>query len=404
MQATPFSVCAALAVLAASTSAQSNDTPLSNGGEIFVFFSDPSVGTTAGAVGDAYWRAFPGDRLLAHQHGPSGSTTMEINGFYEELYDTDWNTTPHFYDRHVGPALPVIGLACALEPAFLQTGSMSTGATVIVGPSGFGNPCSIAPSLCSPAGGCGLGGVPVGWIVDISFGVTPGTGVVLPADGTSASDMAVAYLLPDGMPATGGPCGLGDYALQASYSTDETQADDCSGQSAFSGFKLGALAATQDPRTETPTFTLGWREPVLNVVADSGTGLGVEQGPNGGGALNGLKLDTQSGAATIGVEVRDFEGVGDLAYAWSTLYADGLPGLPVGSAWLLQRFNRLMPACFLGTIGATPFVFTAEGAFTTCQIPQLPVAGPVDLYWQALMQDPLTGTLRNTNRVRTTLY
>ena len=102
--------------------------------------------------------------------------------------------------------------------------------------------------------------------------------------------------------------------------------------------------------------------------------------------------------------MRDFEGVGDLVFVWSAAVAGGPPGKPVGEAWLLQRFSRAMPACFLGTVAATTFVFTAEGAFETCQIPQLPVAGPVDVYWQGLMHNTVTGGFRNTNRVRTTLY
>jgi hypothetical protein len=397
MQTQALLAAAGLAACAAITSAQSNDITMSNGGDTLFFYSDPS------APGDLYWRALPGDRLLAHQHGPAGDATMELSGFYEDLFDTDWSTTPVFFDRHVGRALPVAGAPCALEPDFLQTGVFA-GTTVVMGPSGFASPCTVAPSLCSP-GGCAAPGFTVlGWIVDISLGSTPGSGVVLPADGTPASDAAVTYLVTPGMPASGGPCGLGDYVLQTAYSFDESQADDCAGLNTFSGSRLGSGPAAQDPLTDTPTFALGWREPVLNVVADSGTGLGVEQGPNGGGALNGLKLDTQSGVATVGVEVRDFEGVGDLAYVWSAAEAGGPPGMPIGGAWLLQRFSRVMPACFLGTIGPATFVFTAEGAFTTCQMPQLPVAGPVDLYWQGLMHNTLTGEFRNTNRVRTTLY
>jgi hypothetical protein len=395
MRSRPVLAFTLLAGIPALASAQipSNEITMSNGGDAFLLPPSPSV------AGDLYWRALPGDRVLAHQHGPAGVTTMEISGFYEELFDTDWSTTPLFFDRLIGPAVPAPGAPCALQPDLASP----SGVSVLLGPSGFGSPCTVAPSLCSP-GGCPTTGFgPIGWLLEVSFGTT--VVAVLPADGTPASDAAVTYFVTPGMPATGGACGLGDFVFQTVYSTDETQADDCSGLNAFSGFATGGGPLTQDTPAVTPAFSLAWREPVLNVVADSGTGLGVEHGPNGGGALNGLKLDTQGGAATIGVEVRDFEGLGDLAYAWSTPYPAGSAGLTVGSAWLLQRFNRLMPACFLGSIAATTFVFTAEGAFTTCQIPLQAVAsGPVELYWQAFLQDPLTGALRNTNRVRTTLY
>ena len=281
MQTRSLLAATGLAACAAITSAQvTNDVTLSNGDDVLFFYSSPTVG------GDLYWRALPGDRLLAHQHGPAGDATMELSGFYEDLFDTDWSTSPVFYDRHVGRALPVPGAPCALEPDFLQTG-VFTGTTVVIGPSGFGSPCTIAPSLCSP-GGCGVAGFMPGWVVDLSLGTSPGTGVVLPADGTPASDVAVTYFAPPGMPGSGGACGLGDYVLQSVYSTDETQADDCAGLSSFSGSAVGGAPGVQDPVTDTPTFALGWREPVLNVVADSGTGLGVELGENGGGALNGL--------------------------------------------------------------------------------------------------------------------
>jgi hypothetical protein len=401
----PAHVLAVIAALATAGLAQnSNDTPLSNGFETVVFFSDPSGGSTfsiPGTVGDMFWRAYSGDRMLAHQQGLSGSSTMEIDGFYEELYDTDWSTTPHFYTRMVVPALPVPGAPCALEPDFLQLGfTGATGTTVLMGPSGFGTPCTIAPSLCSP-GGCGIGG-PIGWITDIGFGPTPGSGVVLPADGTSASDVAVAYFLPDGMPATGGPCGQGDYSLQALYSTDESQADDCGGLNAFSGKKLGTAAAVQDPYNETPVASVAWREPMLNVIADSGPG--AETGLNGGGALNGFKLDTQGGAAHIGIEVRDLGGVGGTAFGWWSTAAGGPPGVLHQGAWLLQRFSRDMPACFRGMVAPTVFTFVPEGAFASCQMAVPPVASSYDVFWQAVVYDPALGMFHNTNRVRTTLY
>src|SRR5688572_27089435 len=50
---------------------------------------------------------------------------MEIDGSYQELCDSDWITTPSFYRSPRGPPLPVLGAPCALEPALVQTGSMS---------------------------------------------------------------------------------------------------------------------------------------------------------------------------------------------------------------------------------------------------------------------------------------
>ena len=389
-------------LLAACPQVNGNDVPPNNGDETFVFFSSPSVGSglTGGFTpGDLFWKTLPGDRVLA-----AGSGTMEIDSFYEPLFDTDWATSPSFYDRMIGPALPSPAAApCQLEPAFFQLGVTSE-TLFIIGSSGFGNPCTVVPSLCSPSGGtCPPSGFINGYIVQLYFSSTPGTGIVLPADGTSAS--AVTYFLPGGMVATGGTCGLGDYDLQAEYSTDETQFDDCFGVSSFSGFQLGTGGPVPDLVTDTPTPNAGFREPVLNVVADSGGGLGIETADNGGGALNALKLDTSGGLATIGFEIRDLAGgaTPNVAFGAASTTMIGPPGIPVfGTGSLLIR-PTLSAACFAGAVSPTVFVFTSEGAFISCQLP-VSVSGPRDIYWQGLVLDLTTGLGRTTNRVRTSLF
>ena len=392
---------AAVLAIAAPASAQTNDLPLNNGSDVVFLYSQPSVGSTPGAWGDLFWKAFPGDRLMSHQHGPAGARTMEISGFYEELFDTDWTTSPAFYDRIVGPASPSGLAACTLEPSFLQVG-LTSEVTVVLGPSGLGDPCTIAPSLCT-AGGCPPAGGMTGYTTEINFGSTPGSGVVVPADGTASSDLAVTYLLPGGMSATGGVCGGGDFVFQASYSIDETQVDDCNGYSAFGGWNIAGLATSADAVNETSAQIVMFREPVLNVIADSATGLGPEVSSNGGGALNGLKIDTSSGLATIGAEVRDLAGIGELARVFYDT-SEHAAGVPFLGAYLLVPFNRTGPQCYAGAVSSSIFFFTSEGAFVTCQHP-LPVVGsPIDVYWQALLYDPATMTARNTNRVRTTRY
>ncbi|MEM7311448.1 MAG: hypothetical protein AAF682_32590 [Planctomycetota bacterium] len=383
----------------------SNDTPLHNGGDTWVFLSSPSVGSDPRlqTYGDLFWRAFPGDRLTAHEN--AAGATMEIDGFYERLYDTDWSTTPSFYTRMVGPATASPSATCALEPAFFQKG-LTSEVRIVFGASGFPNPCTVAPSLCSPPGGiCPPPGFINGYLVDLALGSTPGTGIVLPADGTRGSDFAITYLLEAGMSASGGTCGLGDYDQQAFYSTDETQFDDCGGLNAFSGRKVGAAPRTQDAITDTPALNLTWRDPMLNAIADSGGGLGVEVSDNGGGALNGLKLDTSTGLATIGFEVRDLLSPGDVAVVWGSKYAGGPPGQSAfGGASLLVRPTREIPGCFTGPMLPVAFVFTSERAFATCQIPVQPLPAATDFYWQGLVYDPATDTAANTNRLRTTLY
>jgi hypothetical protein len=392
-------VLASLALAATSHPQTSNDVPLSNGGDVLFTFPTPTVGSSGASWGELYWRTLPGDRILAHQHGISGAQTMEVSGFHEQLFDTDWATSPPFYDRLIGPAVPS-AVPCGLDPAFLQTGLLTTETLVSLGPSGFGSPCTLVPSLCSPTGSTCTG---LGWTVDILIGSGPGDGVVVPADGTSGSDLAITYVVPGGMTIAGGACGQGDYANQQLYSNDETQVDDCGGVSAFSGFHLpGAGAGQPDAVTDSPVAMVGFREPVLNVVADSGGG--VEVGANGGGALNGLKLDTSAGSASIGLEVRDLAGVGELAAVGAAFAPLGPPGPTFLRAHLLILPTIGTPSCFSGSVIPMTFGFTPEGAFVTCQAPLPPVPGQVDVYWQGLILDPVALTARNTNRVRTTLY
>jgi len=390
----------ALLSLCATVAAQggSNDVPLNNGGDVIV---GPSGGTSVGSNpatgtwGELYWRALPGDRVLAYEH-PGGAQTLEIDGFVESLFDTDWSTSPALYDRIVGPAAPsgLAGLApCALEPAFFQAG-LTSEVQLSFGPSGFPPPCSIVPSLCSPSGGsCPAPGFLNGYEIEMVLGASPGSGVVVPADGTSASDLAVTYLITGGMTSTGGTCGAGDYVLQQVVSIDETQADDCLGYSSFGGFHVPGTGPIPDAVTSSLEQNVTFREPVLNVVADSGSG--VEQNPIGGGALNGLKLDTSNGLATIGAELRDEGAAGRRGFVfWSRV------PLAAGSATFLGAPMLVPPtlggpACFHGPI---------SGALTTCQIAVAPVPQPVDVYWQGVSIDPVSGVATATNRVRTTLF
>ena len=397
----------ALAISApAAAQGNLNDMPLNNGGEVFLILNSPSVAfDPSTGIGDLFWKAFPGDRLLAHEHGPSGAATMEIDGFNEQLFDTDWTTPPPFYDRLIGPAVTSAVAACTVEPAFLSAGITSE-VLVSLGNSGFGHPCTIAPSLCSPSGGtCPPPGTFIGYLVDISIGSSPGTGVVVSADGTPASNLAVSYLVPGGMVDTGGTCGAGDYSLQAYYSTDETQADDCFGYSTFGGTRILSFAPSPDLYNETPANLVTFREPILNAQASVGGGA-LETSENGGGALNALKLTTGApGTASLGFEVRDVASIGKIGVVWGSTFAGGPPGSPVlGGAYLLVRPDRDIPGCFMGPVAGVTFVFTPEGAFTTCQVPVGPITGPLDFYFQALIYDPASMTAVNTNRLRTTLY
>jgi hypothetical protein len=404
----------ALAFAAGSVAAQnSNDSPLNNGGDVVFLYSSPSSGFSSLAfppdiTGDLYFRTHSGANMMNDVDGLIGSA-MEIDGYYESLFDTNWATTPSFYVRGHGPALPDGGGLGGLEPDFFTTGVLA-GTIVLVGPSGFGNPCTVAPSLCSPAGGtCPPAGFVNGYLVDIGLGSTPGGGIVLPADGTSASDMATTYYVTGGMTASGGLCGLGDYDIQDVHSTDESQADITgNGINPNSGFQVAGSGSIMDATNSMAEGHETWRGNIINVVADSGAGLGVEVGDNGGGAMNGRNLAVGSGLATLGVELRDLNGttIPNLGIVGASLSTIPNPGFPALGGSLLVFPSGLFSSTssfWQGAVSGATFVFTAEGAFSGVQLP-IPVTGAgATLHIQGATLSLTSLTLDSTNAVATTL-
>jgi hypothetical protein len=405
----------ALALVASTAAAQnSNDSPLNNGGDVVFIYSSPSSGFTSLAfppdiTGDLYWRSHPGSGFM-NDVDPLAGSTMEIDGYYESLFDTNWSTSPSFYVRSHGPALPDVGGLGNLEPSFFQLG-LTSETVVLIGPSGFGNPCTIAPSLCSPSGGsCPPAGFVNGYLVDLQFGSTPGSGIVLAAGGTAASDMATTYFVTGGMTATGGLCGIGDYDLQDVHSTDESQADPSgNGINPSGGFQGAASGPIPDALNSMLEGHEAWRGNIVNVQANSGGGGGVELGDNGGGAMNGRNLSVGSGLATIGVELRDLNSTstpGHLGIVGASLAAIPNPGFPALGGNLLifpdGLFNTtsgVWQSAFL----PTTFVFTAEGVATMVQLPIPVTAAGATLNIQGASLDAFTITLDSTNAVRTRL-
>ncbi len=394
-----------LLTLPAFGQANSNDVPLNNGGDVMFIFSSPSIGAPSGTVppdstGDLYYKVLPGDRLLRH----ATPASVVIDGYYESIFDSNFSTSPDFYDRTHGPA--VIGASSTFEPAFFQLGFTSE-VTVILGSSGFGNPCTVAPSLCSPPGGtCPPPGFVNGFLVDIDFGAA---GIGVPADGTSASDLATTYFLPGGMTATGGACGLGDYTFQDVHSTDESAADVLgTGLNPFGGFQFSGSGPLPESIVSSLEANLTFRNPMLNPIADSGTGFGLEEGDNGGGAANGLLLPVGSGSATLGVEIRSLQsaGVPNLAVAGASLAPLPAPGIDVFGASLLVTPDtafRITSGVWQGAVLPMTFVFTSEGAFQSAQLPLPSSVAGFDLFLQGFVLDLTSFAGENTNVVRTSL-
>jgi hypothetical protein len=410
-------LASSLALVAGTAAAQnSNNSTLNNGGDVVYFYSSPSSGFSSLAfppdiTGDLYWRSHSGANMMNDVDGLIGAA-MEIDGYYESLFDTNWSTSPSFYARSHGPALPDLGGLGNLEPAFFQLG-LTTETVVLIGPSGFGNPCTIVGTLCSPSGGsCAAPGFVNGYLVDIAFGSTPGSGIVLSADGTSASDMATTYYVTGGMTSVGGSCGSGDYDMQDVHSTDESMADVTgNGINPNSGFQLAASGSILDAANSMAEGHETWRGNIINVVADSGGGLGVEVGDNGGGAMNGRYLSVSSGIATIGVELRDLNTAAtlsgmNLGIVGASLSSLANPGFPALGGNLLVfpdgLFNNTS-SFWQGPVGASTFVFTSEGSYAGAQLTIPTTAVGVTLNIQGAALSFLTITVDSTNAVQTNL-
>jgi len=408
-------LASSLALVAGTAAAQnSNDSTLNNGGDVVFFYSSPSSGFSSLAFppdinGDLYWRSHSGANMMNDVDGLIGAA-MEIDGYYESLFDTNWSTSPSFYARSHGPALPDVGGLGNLEPAFFQLG-LTTETVVLIGPSGFGNPCTIVGTLCSPSGGsCAAPGFVNGYLVDIGLGATPGLGVVLPADGTSASDMATTYFVTGGMTSTGSLCGSGDYDMQDVHSTDETQGDATgNGINPNGGLQLAASGPIAEAINSMAEGHETWRGNIVNVVADT-FGGGAEVGDNGGGAMNGRVLSVGGGVATLGVELRDLNTALTLGGANLGIVGASLSPLPGGFPALGGTLLVFPDGLFNSTSGvwqapiaSTTFVFTTEGVMNGAQLAIPTTAAGATLHIQGAALSFLTVTVDSTNAVTTTL-
>jgi hypothetical protein len=393
----------ALVLAGVSTAAQnSNDANLNNGSEFYFTYGDPSI-----AGGDLWWRANSGAGFMNDVDNALGSV-MEIDGYLETLLDEDWSTSADFLDRSHGPAVfnPTAG---GLQPAFFTAG-LTTEVLVSLGASGFGSPCTLYPSLCSPPGStCAAPGTAWGWVVDIAFGATPGSGVVLPADGTAASDLATTYFFKGGLSTTGGACGTGTYETNDLHSVDETQADVSGlGVNPSGGFQMGTGGPVQEPVASMGASHETYRGNIVNVVANSGTGLGVETGDNGGGAMNGRNLSVGSGLATMGVELRDLAGAAgpNVGIVGASTVQIPNPGIFALGGWLGVLPNGVFQATsgiWQGSVASAVPFFTTEGIMNGAQLPLPSTIAGATLFTQGATFSLTTFTANTTNVVRTRL-
>ncbi|MEM7310102.1 MAG: hypothetical protein AAF682_25730 [Planctomycetota bacterium] len=424
MRVLPFVAALALP-LGASAQVNSNDATFNNNGDVMFIYSSPSSGFDSLAsppdiTGDLYWRAHSGAQFMNDVEpslagvpaDPTGAgSVMEIDGYFESLYDTDWSTTPSFYTRSHGPAQPDSAGLGGLEPAFFGPAGLTTEVIVTVGPSGFGNPCTVNPSLCSPSGGnCPPPGFVNGYLVDLAYGSTPGTGIVLPADGTSASDTATTWFVHGGMTAMGGACGMGDYDIQDVHSTDETQADITgTGINPSGGFQMAGSGPTQEGVASMAEANETWRGNIIQFVTDTGTGLGAEEAYNGGGAMNGRNLSVGSGAATLSCELRDYAGTTfpSISYCGASLTPLANPGFavqPTGNLLVLpDGLFGGTATVWQGFLGTTSFGFTAEGAISWIPISVPTTSAGADLHGQCGTYNLTTFAFETSNQTSLSL-
>lgn len=346
---TLLGVAGVIALGAATAAAQnSNDINFNNEGDIVFYYNDPSVGGPTGSpsiTGDLIWKSYSGTQIMAHGEGGGVvSATMEIDSFALNYYDTDWNTVGNFYDMVWGPGVLSTVNPGNIEPDFFQAGGL-TGADVLV---------SIGTAGGLPALPCPPPGYVTGYIVSFTFGSTVGAGIVVPATGNAAAHLTETIFAPGGMTLTSGApgaCGLGDYILQDTHSTNETQADDLGGISAYGGFAT-AGAQVPDAVSESAEWHSNFRERTLNIVGDSGAGL--ERGFYGGGATNGLKLPVSTGLARFSYEIRATQdaGVTNVAFA-GTAISPVSPIAPPGIGILGGRLLVIPDDIFNNTFGIT---------------------------------------------------
>jgi hypothetical protein len=381
----------ALALLATPALAQDfNNLDLNNGGDGIFFYNDPGVGNPPNSFPitnydvDFWYRVYPKEAF----HHPLG--TLEVTGFTNEYYDTDWVATPN----------GVTGITSSMHDMILTPGIIQGDGTMapdlpgapnplevdIVGLDITGlltNPCpaaGVAGGCASATSVCPATGFVVGYIIGLDFG---GAGPVLQAD--EFTDWTWSTFVPGvapavgGMTLAGGSCGTGDYILQDVHSSNvfgngELQADLLgNGFSRYGGFQVGGTGAgawnpdlMDEVYAEPLEFGTAISEPVNDV------GLGPQTG------LAALNPSVGGGANTLGMRYWSASAAGELAF----FFASTFPLLPRPGIALLD-INILVNIAdpLAGTIAGiwAGFIvgglgtFADDGIFDSVQIPLPPI-------------------------------
>lgn len=331
-----FAFCGMAALAVAQNPVNCNDLPFSRDIGILYFNSDPSVGAlvygNSNPANDDYAaKAIPARLLVRPDTTGVGGTaaTMEIVGFEQYVYDTDWTTPADFGDLYISAG--VLNVTTGdIEPDF--TNYPNNGILIAGANSGFPNPCSFGgcpTPTCPPAGFIG------GWYSIFTFGTAQGQGIIHTADGTF--DLSMTQFVMGGRTLSGGGlCGLGDFDAFFPSSTSETEyIADNGGNTRYDGFQIGAginpaSGYVASPLSDALFTNTQYFEPVLNMqVAYDGVTAEIGRGAYSFSVANGT-------ATAFSPAVYSRQGYGDLCGAYGSLnlfpsaFPLTIPGYTIG--------------------------------------------------------------------------
>ncbi len=397
---------AGLAVTAAGQTAD-NDLFTSNGAEA-ILAPEPSVGTATGVLppdwagGNYFFNLLHADRL----HHATGSMTLTSLEF--RLSDSNWTTSPVFYDMALTETDVSGNLPDSADPGVVY---------ISLGASGLTNPCLLPgdPFGCAGADCVAQGaGIPVD--IQVQF---PGGGLSVTADG--ATNSALSLFQPGGMvtgPAEPPGCVLGDYMLMPHLSASlppSTAGEHVSSTipDRYSGVQFGGIGIGNLGGDQAFDVTFGFDEPTLNLrVVPFDEVAGAPAAPESGLASHHLRVD--SGLTSLGVEMHSLDGIGNtaiIAASLSTLSLPGAPVGPVGTKLMLTPdalFNLVLGAgAYLGPIvlapnGGAPL---DDGVFQSGLL-SVPASVPdgIELFFQGFELDGSNDPVASTNVAKITLW
>jgi hypothetical protein len=357
-------VALALAPFAGAQGNERNPLRLHNGEDTVFTLPTPQP------AGDYAWKIFPRE-VLRH---PSGF--LHLTGIEFRVFDRTPATASGAFEVRLTTAIPSLTNPGALEPDFaapLYSVPIPQGVKVP------GSACTNAAALIT---------------------IQPAQPIQLLADGST--DLALVITQPP-CSATIGPCGVPDCTWVTVYSDDEQGADVlANGLSPYGGIQAQSLGLAPDPYNYALAAGLQFEEPIL-ALRTGLVGGGVPQDLG----LAGLNLPLSVSSRLLAYTVRAKAPAGNIALAASSLLGP-LPGagFPLfGTGWLLNPGDPVLaPTLRLGVFTAPSTTPTASLMFeSNAPIPLNAGAVGVAVHSHALVLDPMVGTARASNLVRTVL-